>query len=107
MLREWNGRPILPPTPDLTIETDTSLLGWGAASGLESTGGLWLQKERTQHINVLELAGGALTTRTFTKGRTNLHVHLKMDNTTTIVYVNRMGGMRSPTLSQEACDLWP
>ena len=105
MLRAWNGRPILPPTPDLIIETDASLLGWGAASGQMSTGGLWSEDERAQHINALELAGGALAIKTFTKGRENLHVHLRMDNMT-VIYINRMGGTRSQTLSQEACNLW-
>ena len=40
MLNWWNGRPILPLTPDLVIETDASLVGWGAATGEMSTGGL-------------------------------------------------------------------
>ena len=32
-VRHWNGRPIQAPQPDLVIETDASLLGWGASSG--------------------------------------------------------------------------
>lgn len=87
MLPEWNGRPILPLPPDLVIETDASLLGWGAASGQRSTGGLWSEKER---VSVLELMGGALATETFAK--TIIHVHLRMDT-------------RSRTLSQAACDI--
>ena len=71
-----------------------------------STGGLWSKEERTHHINLLELAGRALATKTFTKGRKNIHVLLRMDNTTAIAYINRMGGTRSQTLSQAACDLW-
>ena len=105
-LKKWNGRPILPLKPDLIIETDASLLGWGAAVGERSTGGLWAVQERSLHINVLELAGGALATKTFTKDRENIHVLLKMDNTTSIAYINRMGGTRSRTLSQEARNLW-
>ena len=57
-------------------------------------------------INLLELAGGALAMKTFTKGRKNIHVLLRMDNTTAIAYINRMGGTRFQTLSQTACDLW-
>ena len=38
-VRKWNGRSILPPQPDLIIETDASLLGWGAVSDNNSTGG--------------------------------------------------------------------
>lgn len=62
-------------------------------------------QERSLHINVLELAGGALATKTFTKDGENIHVLLKMDNTTSTAYINRMGGTRSPTLSQEAHNL--
>ena len=69
-------------------------------------GGLWSEEKRTHHINRLELAGGALATKTFTKGRKNIHVLLRMDNTTGIAYINRMGGTRSQTLSQAGCDLW-
>ena len=46
---EWNGRPIHPRPPDLTIETDASLLGWGAIADGVSTGGLWSETERKQH----------------------------------------------------------
>ena len=106
MLNRWNDNPILPLIPDITIETDSSLLGWGAPTGGMSTEGLWSKKERVHHINLLELAGRALTTRTFTKGRKNIHVLLKMDDTTTIAYINRMGGTRSQSLSQAACNLW-
>ena len=106
MLNRWNGHRILPLTPDLIIETDVSLLGLGAATEQMSTGGLWSEKERTHHINLLEQAGGALATKTFTKGRKNTHVLLRMGNTTAIAYINRMGGTRSQTLSQAACDLW-
>ncbi len=59
-----NGRQILPP-----------------ASRQTSTGGLWSEDERTQHINVLELMDGVLATKTFTKGKENLYIHLRMDNT--------------------------
>ena len=39
-LMRWNGRPLHPPFPDITIETDASLLGWGAAAEGVSTRGL-------------------------------------------------------------------
>lgn len=67
MMREWNGRPSLPPAPDLIIETDASLLRWGAFSEQGRTGGLWSLEERKEHINVLELVGGVLATKTLKK----------------------------------------
>ena len=105
-LATWNGRTILSETPDLVVESDTSLLGWGAVSGRVRTGGLWSEKERTQHINYLELMAGTLAVRTFAKHKRNIHVRLRMDNQTAIFYVNRMGGTRVQSLVQPPCQLW-
>ena len=105
-LTTWNGRAILSQTPDLVVETDASLLGWGAVSEEVRTGGLWSEKERTQHINCLELMAGALAVRTFAKHKRNIHVRLRMDNKTAIFYINRMGGTRSQSMVQPACQLW-
>ena len=79
MFNRCNYRPILPLTPNLVIETDVSLLGWRAAAKQMRTGDLWSEEERTHHINLLELASGALATKTLTKGRKNIHVFLRMD----------------------------
>ena len=70
----------------MVIETDASLLGWGALMGSTMTGGLWSENQRSHHINLLKLKGG-----TFTKGMSNIHVRL--NNTTTIayMYLNHMG----------------
>ena len=92
--------------PDLVVETDASLLGWGAVSEEVHTGGLWSEKERTQHINCLELMAGALAVRTFAKHKRNIHVRLQMDNKTAIFYINRMGETRSQSMVQPACQLW-
>ena len=105
-LPQWNGRSIPSPLPDITVETDASLLGWGAAANGTSTGGLWSDEERSQHINHLELMGGAFAIKTFLKGRRNIHARLKMDSTAAISYINHMGGTRSQSLSHKACELW-
>ena len=39
-LERWNGRPLALATPSLEIESDASMLGWGAASQGMTTGGL-------------------------------------------------------------------
>ena len=106
-LEKWNGKPVLPSKPGLVLETDASLLGWGARCEEIPTGGLWSLEERNQlHINCLELLWGALAVKTFAKNLTGVHIHLKMDNTTAISYINRMGGTRSYTLSEMACNFW-
>jgi len=104
-LSTWNGKAILPQPPDLIVETDASLLGWGAVSEGIRTGGLWSEEERAQHINLLELKGGAMAVKTFAKHERNIHVRLRMDSKTAIFYINRMGGTRSQNLVYPACQL--
>ena len=40
---------------DITITSDASKQGWGAATSDSSTGGLWTAEEATEHINFLEM----------------------------------------------------
>ena len=51
-----SGRNILSQAPDLMMESDASLLGWGAVHEGARTGGLWSSVERLSHINCLELS---------------------------------------------------
>ena len=101
-----NGKSILTQEPDLVMETDASMLGWGAVCDGIRTGGLWTQVERRNHINYLELLAATFAVKAFTKDRHNLHVRLKMDNRTAICYVNRMGGTRSQPMSNLAIQLF-
>ena len=105
-LTTWNGRSLVAQPPTLTIETDASTIGWGAFCQGERTGGAWTQSEREMHINCLELLGADLAVKCFAKGQTNLSILLRMDNTTAISYINRLGGTVSPQLNQLARDLW-
>lgn len=102
----WNGKSLQCQPPDLTLESDASLLGWGAHWQSKATGGLWMPEERSFHINVLEMLAGAFAVQTFAKNQRNVHIRLKMDNTSAIAYINHMGGTRSSTLSDKARDLW-
>ena len=77
----------------------------GSMPGCENRG-LWSQMERTLHINCLELLAGSFAVRSFAKGRLCAHVRLRMDNTSAVAYVNRLGGTRSLVLSNLALDLW-
>ena len=105
-LHEWNGRDILPTPPNLLIQSDASLQGWGAVCKGTRTGGHWSAEERHQHINNLELQAGAFAVQTFTKGMGNIQVLLQMDNRSAVTYINKMGGTHSLTLSLQACNLW-
>jgi hypothetical protein len=105
-LNAWNGRAILHPSPDLIIETDASMRGWGAVCQGVKTGGLWSQMEQKLHINCLELLAGSFAVKSFTKDRLCVHVRLRMDNTSAVAYVNRLGGTHSLVLANLALALW-
>ena len=105
-LSAWNGRALLHPSPDLVIETDASRSGWGAVCQGVQTGELWSQMEQRLHINCLELLAGSFAVKSFTKGRLCVHVRLRMDNTSAVAYVNRLGGTHFLVLSNLALALW-
>ena len=86
------------PPPDMTITTDASKKGWGAAHQSFHTNGRWSQKESFQHINYLELKVSFLALKTFLKSKSHVTVSLQLDNTTAIAYINNKGGTRSPQL---------
>ncbi len=91
---------------DLVIESDASLIGWGAVCNHQQTGGPWSREEQNLHINCLELLAATLALKSFTKGQTGLSVLLKMDNTTAVAYVNNQGGTVSRELVRLSKELW-
>ena len=105
-LTKWNGRCLLQQTPDMVIETDASTTGWGACCRGVRTGGPWSQTEKMSHINCLELLAAKLAVMCFAKGKRNILIHLKMDNTTALTYINKFGGTVSSELNQLTKSLW-
>ena len=61
--------PLIQPPPDLVIETDASLSGWGATCQELRTRGLWSVEEQKMHINALELLAVFWQSRPFPRGR--------------------------------------
>ena len=105
-----NAQHLRCPPFDLAIHTDASLLSWGGGATADNTsiGGRWSPEESQQHINVLELKAGYLAVQAFTRNRKPppAHIHLRMDITTAVAYLNQRGGTRSPSLSAIALELW-
>ena len=101
-----NGRPLQILELDLMIDTDASLLGWGASCSGKSASGPWTQVEQTHHINYLELKAAFLALRTFLPCQGPLTVLLRMDNVTAIAFLNRMGGTHFLPLSALAVEIW-
>ncbi|XP_028403388.1 uncharacterized protein LOC114526085 [Dendronephthya gigantea] len=92
--------------PSITIQTDASKAGWGAACSEKNTGGRWSAAEQEQHINALELRAAFFGLKAFCPGMGDNHVRLELDNTTAIAYIKNMGGSKSEDLNQLACELW-
>jgi len=105
-MENHNGKAIISPYPDMTLVTDASKKGWGATNGVIPTQGLWSSQEQLWHINVLELKAAEYAVRAYTKGMMNIHVHLKLDNSTAVAYIRKMGGTRSPMLLEHSLSLW-
>lgn len=97
---------ILTDTYACEIFSDASTTGWGAACETESASGPWSMEERTQHINYLELLAAFLALKVFAKDARNCQILLRIDNSTAISYINRMGGVQYPHLTRITKDIW-
>lgn len=91
---------------DIELFTDASMTGWGAACGTESTGGHWTNTEQKNHINYLELLAVYFGLKSFADDKKDCQILLRVDNTTAISYLNRMGGVQYPHLNQLASKIW-
>lgn len=88
-------------TSEFTLEifTDASLTGWGAVTGNNRTHGWWSADQRDDHINYLELLAAFYGLKCFAK-------NLRIDNTTAISYINKMGSVQYPKLSSLCKQIW-
>ncbi len=67
-------------------------LGLGGSLPQEvRTGGPWTASDLNRLINELELLAALKTLQCFTSSLSNASVEIKMDNTTAVSYVNRLG----------------
>ena len=75
--------------------TDASNEGWGANLEQVSTNGLWSDREKRLHINVLELKVVSLALKRFKDQCQNQTVLVAKDNSTVVAYINKQGGTHS------------
>ena len=92
--------------PYMIIETDASNTGWGAFYQGDYTGGPWSRTESQLHINCLELLAATLAVKSFPKEQRGILIHLRMDNTTALNYINKLGGTVSPELNRLTRELY-
>jgi hypothetical protein len=92
------GRAIQMESPTVSICSDASLSGWGAVCRVVRTGGPWTMDESHCHINKLELLAALKALQGFTSATSNTSVEIKIDNTTAVSYINKLGDTRSQAL---------
>jgi hypothetical protein len=64
---ESSSKPIQNSEPDLVIQTDASMKGFGGTCCGINTSGRWTKDEKEQHINVLELLAVDYALKAFEK----------------------------------------
>ena len=101
-----SGNPIVKKDYDCIMDTDASLLGWGAIFGDEKTSGRWTVSESESHINVLELLAVLFSLMSFFKDKATDHVRVRSDSITAVTYINKMGGIKSMACDTVAKNIW-
>ena len=98
---------LTPPDPQISLYTDASNTGWGCIlSSGESASGSWSSEDSSQHINFLELKSVYLSLVFFLHIIKNSSIMIFSDNSTTVFYINRVGGTHSDNLCSLALELW-
>lgn len=111
-LRWWNQlgpttcNPIRQPEYDVEIFSDASLTGWGAVCEEKRVHGHWTDDEKDLSINYKELSAAFFALKCFVKDRRKIQILMRIDNTTAISYINRMGGVQLENLSNLAKKIW-
>ena len=72
--------------------SDASLEGWGATDSMCMVGGRWDEDVALEHINSLELFPAKLALEELVCSLRDCHIQLKIDNTTAVTHINKMGG---------------
>ena len=93
-------------SPQLIITSDASLIGFGAVCKGETAKGLWSVSEKEQHINYLELLAAFNALKMFAKNVHDKHILLRLDNSTAVCLINKMGTCKSKTLMSLCINLF-
>ena len=72
--------------PEITIQTDASMQGWGAILDETEIGGRWTGQECQKHINYLEILAFFMVFKSFLHLIKNKHLNVLTDNTTAVSY---------------------
>ncbi|XP_064460412.1 uncharacterized protein LOC135370562 [Ornithodoros turicata] len=89
-----------------TIQTDSSLRGWGAHSQGLVVGQQWTNEQAQLHINELELIAAFLGLQALGRVSDQGCILLQLDNRAAVAAINRMGSTHSSSLNKLALQLW-
>ena len=92
------GKRFSPLPTSSTLTTDASKTGWGAHWKNIHLSGTWSPSLAKHHINLLELWAIHIALRRLRKHLSGQSVLVKCDNMSVVMYLNKMGGVRSRSL---------
>src|SRR5690554_6395928 len=91
-MRNWDGRPFTNPIPEITMTTDASDTGWGAAIEEMEASGFWTSSMKRTSINQRELTAVLLGIMSFKTMLNEKVVKVLSDNISTVAYLNKLSG---------------
>ena len=101
-----------PFVPSFILYTDSSETGWGAVFCCKSSSreteasGFWSIEESSLHINKLETSAVLLALLSLCRYISNSSVLIRSDSSTTVNYLNNLGGVKSPIISDIVKDIY-
>jgi hypothetical protein len=69
-------------------------------------GGAWSPEESQSHINCLEALAAFHAVKYFVRDKRGISVLLRLDSTSAVSYINKLGWTVSPRLNSIVRDLW-
>lgn len=90
----------------LEIFSDASSTGWGIFFKGQRSHGFWSPEEKSHHINYLELLAAFFGLECYAEVFSNSDILCRIDNTTAIACINRMGSTQYPKLNNITRDIW-
>lgn len=67
---------------------------------------MWTSKESSRHINYLEILAAFFALKVFRKSHYDCQILLRINNTTAVSYLNRIGRVQLPYLTSVTRQLW-
>ncbi|XP_043486358.1 uncharacterized protein LOC122513898 [Polistes fuscatus] len=101
-----SNNPIRSSKFSTTIFSDASSTGWGATCDGQVVFGHWNNDEKSFHINYLELLAVFNGLKTFASNLFDCEILLRVDNSTAIAYINKMGGTKYEYLNDLTYEIW-